>query len=491
MATSLTIERQNGNIPKLLDGQDHVSGFIAYIDRVGNNFLEQPIHAISTLDEANKLKIGYGYGGWCNDMVFYQLEEIFRVNPGIRLYVGLFPKTENSTYKEIKLLQNSAGGAIRQIGIWDGETEIATANIEKIQAVAEELDAENAPVSVLYAPGVTESKALDSVLPDNCERVSVVIAQDGSGKAAELFYHEDNPRMRSVTAIGVALGTLSKAAVHEIIAWVKKFPSGVSVPALSDGALIKDFDKAELEMLDAARFLYLRNVVGVADSYWNDSYTMFDPTSDYAYIENVRTMDKAVRGIRTYLTPELGGNVYIDPDTGRLQSYTVSHLVTTANIPLENMEKAGELSGYRAEIDPEQDVLSTGTVEVVIKNVPVGVVRKIGVGDTLNLYGMKALAIRLRDGSESERAYLESLTRSGNKQIEAYAQSIIDKQQRHAESAESDIHEAVRSLACYAPVKDNNVTTTDNKTAAKRFYNFRKMLFEVYPLEWLTTDNGF
>ena len=77
-------------------------------------------------------------------------------------------------------------------------------------------------------------------------------------------------------------------------------------------------------------------------------------------------MDKAVRGIRTYLTPELGGNVYIDPDTGKLQSYTVSHLETTANIPLE-------------EIDPEQDVLSTSTIEVVIKNVPVGVVRKFKV----------------------------------------------------------------------------------------------------------------
>ena len=43
------------------------------------------------------------------------------------------------------------------------------------------------------------------------------------------------------------------------------------------------------------------------------------------------------------------------------------------------MEKAGELSGYQAKIDPEQDVLSTSTVEVVIKNVPVGVIRRMRV----------------------------------------------------------------------------------------------------------------
>lgn len=90
-------------------------------------------------------------------------------------------------------------------------------------------------------------------------------------------------------------------------------------------------------------------------------------------------MDKAVRGIRTYLIPELGGNIYIDTDTGKMQAYSVSHLETTANKALEDMEKAGELSGYRVEIDPEQDVLSTGEVEIVIRQVAVGVMRKIKV----------------------------------------------------------------------------------------------------------------
>lgn len=119
----------------------------------------------------------------------------------------------------------------------------------------------------------------------------------------------------------------------------------------------------------------------------NDSHTMDDATSDYAMIESVRTMDKAVRGIRTYLIPELGGNIYIDADTGKMQSYSVTHLQTTAGKALEDMEKAGELSGYAVEIDPEQDILSTSEVEVVIKQVAVGVMRKIKVkSDLLNQY---------------------------------------------------------------------------------------------------------
>lgn len=381
MATSLTIVRQNGNVPKLQDGQDHVSGFVAYLLEadIPAAFKAEPVQAVSTIDKAEELGITADATAWSVKMLHYQLEEVFRINPSITLYVGLFSKPESMTFKELKTVQNYAEGAIRQMAIWNGDTAPTADNIVKLEAVADSLDTENAPLSTLYAPLVSNYKNLPSNLATNNPRVSVVIAQAGSGTGAELYKSKDNKTKATVSAIGVALGTLSKAAVHQCIAWVKNFPSGISMPALGDGTLVRTIDKGELEKLDTNRYLFLNNVVGVAGSYWNDSHTMDSPTSDYAAIESVRTMDKAVRGIRTYLTPELGGNVYIAPDTGKLQSYTVSHLETTANIPLEEMEKRGELSGYKAEIDAEQDVLSTNTIEVAIKNVPVGVVRKFKV----------------------------------------------------------------------------------------------------------------
>jgi hypothetical protein len=381
MATSLTIVRQNGNVPKSQNGQDHVSGFVAYLLEadIPAAFKAEPVQAVSTIDKAEELGITADATAWSVKMLHYQLEEVFRINPSITLYVGLFSKPESMTFQELKTVQNYAEGAIRQMAIWNGDTAPTADNIVKLESVADSLDTENAPLSTLYAPLVSNYKNLPSNLATNNPRVSVVIAQAGSGTGAELYKSKDNKTKATVSAIGVALGTLSKAAVHQCIAWVKNFPSGISMPALGDGTLVRTIDKGELEKLDANRYLFLNNVVGVAGSYWNDSHTMDSPTSDYAAIESVRTMDKAVRGIRTYLTPELGGNVYIDPDTGKLQSYTVSHLETTANIPLEEMEKAGELSGYKAEIDAEQDVLSTSTIEVTIKNVPVGVVRKFKV----------------------------------------------------------------------------------------------------------------
>jgi hypothetical protein len=102
-------------------------------------------------------------------------------------------------------------------------------------------------------------------------------------------------------------------------------------------------------------------------------------TSDYAYIENVRTIDKAIRGIRTYLLPYLSSPLYVDPETGKLRPDTVAFIETLAGKQLENMEADGELSGYSCEVDPAQNVLSSSEVEIVIKKIGVGVMRKVNV----------------------------------------------------------------------------------------------------------------
>nr|DAM50614.1 MAG TPA: tail sheath protein [Caudoviricetes sp.] len=382
---SLEIKRQNGNVPKSLPGQDHVSGMIFYVNEadIPEDFKAEAVQAVSTIDAAEALGITSDATSWAARVMHYQLSEVFRINNGITLYVGIFTKPAAHTFAELATVQNYADGAIRQFGIWDGLTELTKENATLLQSQADALDLNNAPVSVGYAPSLKGGyQALPTDIAGAAPRVSVIIAQPGgtNDTGALLFAEATNKTTKNaVSCIGVWLGHVSAAAVHESISWVKKFPSGISLPAFSDGTLVRSVDKAWLEKLDTARYLFLTPIVGVSGSYWNDSHNMDAAISDYNAIELVRTMDKACRGIRTYLTPELGGNVYIDANTGKLQSYTVAYLETVANKALEDMEKAGELSGYEAKIDPEQDVLSTSTVEVVIKNVPVGVIRKMKV----------------------------------------------------------------------------------------------------------------
>ncbi len=382
MSTSLNILRQNGNVPKTLPGEDHISGFMAYLasTEVPASFKIERVQPLSTIEAAEAAGITADAASWGVRVLHYHLSEIYKLNPAVILYVGIFDKPAAAyTFAEVKTMQNYAGGKLRQLAVWAGDKALEQGDdLTTLQGVADNLEANARELVILYAPKVaTVSGMSDKLAGGNKCRVSVVIGQAGSGVADELYRDKANAAKASVSGLGVVLGLVSRAKVHQSIAWVKEFPTGVSVPAFGDGTKLNALDPAVVQKLDAGRYLFFVTQEGQSGSYMNDSHNMDSAISDYAAIESVRTMDKAVRGIRTYVIPELGGNVYIDPATGKLASYTVEHLKTVANHALEDMERAGELSGYRVDIDAEQDVLSTSEVEFVIKNVAVAVMRHV------------------------------------------------------------------------------------------------------------------
>ncbi len=378
----ITFTRENGNVAKTLPGQDHVSGYLAYMTELPAAFANDPVQPCSSLETAAKLGITNDADtSWELKVVHYHLSEIFRLNPGVTLYVGLFEKPDadaNYEFAEVKAMQNYTGGALRQLAVWCGHKTLEAGDLTALQGMANALQEYDRPLSIGYAPKVADVTALPKNLAGagKCN-VSVVIGQAGKGLGADLFNDEDNTAKTSVSGIGNWLGITSRAAVHQSIAAVKYFPTGVDTPAFGDGTLLRDLDSAIIESLDNDRYLFFVTYDGLADSYFNDSHTMDAATSDYAMIENVRTMDKAVRGVRRAMLPELGGELYVDDATGQLAPYSVEYLTLVANKPLEDMQKAGELSGLRVEIDPDQNVLSTSEIVLVVKQVGVGVLRSI------------------------------------------------------------------------------------------------------------------
>lgn len=377
----LEIIRRNGGVVKPLPGEDHISGLLAYLpaDSIPEVFKTEAVHPISTIEQAESLGIVTN-SHWHLAMLHYHIAEALRVGNGISLYVGVFAKPSALTFAEVVQVQRFAEGRIRQMGVWMGDVALTTDLLTKAQAAADRLDSENAPLSLILCPKVAEvGKHPTNLASAGNSRVSVVIGQDGAGGGKNLFDHTTNTGKATVGIVGLVLGITAKAKVHQSISWVKQFPTGLSVAAYGDGTLVRAVDKARIEALDTARYIQLTTYPGVAGIYLSDSHTMDEATSDYAYLEAVRTMDKAVRGVRTYLTPELGGNMYVDKDTGKLQPYSVTHLEMTASRILEQMERAGELSGYKPVIDPDQNVLSTGSIEVTLSPVQVGVVRRFRV----------------------------------------------------------------------------------------------------------------
>ena len=392
------IIRGNGGVPKTLAGEDHITGFLMYLADldlptaeagVAGFSISNRIVAISTIEMAERLGIKANSAKWIHKVLHYHLSEMFRINPSISLYVGLF-KTPTAAYDfvEIKAMQNFASGKLRQIGVYCGDKALAAAEITALQGVATTLESQDMPLSIIYSPKVADISAVADVSGIGKRNVSVVIGQDGDSLGYTLFTDATNTTVKSaVGIIGIVLGMISKASVHESIGWVQKFPSGVSTPAFVDGTFLKNLDRATVEALDTKRYLFLVTYGGFTGSFMNDSHTMDLATSDYAYIENERAMDKAVRGIRTYLLPYLSSPIYVDSESGKLRADSIATLKNVAGLALRQMEKTGELSGYAVEIDPDQVVLSTQAVEFVIKKVDVGVMRKIiiNIGNTTEI----------------------------------------------------------------------------------------------------------
>lgn len=396
---NLTITRTNGNVVRALPGEDHISGLVFYSstlpeaeEGVAGFTTTERIHAISQIEVAEKFGITADAPAWETKVLHHILDSIFNMNPGVSLYVGIFkPATSTPAFSEIKQIQNFADGRLRQVGVWDGARDLcggktgeeaashANTILNSLQSVRTTLEQQNKPLSILYAPKVADVTKLPSdIAKTGRNGVSVIIGQDGAGTAAELYEAEANKTAKaSVSALGDLLGAVSKASVHQSIAWVEQFPTNIALAAFGDGTNYRDLDTAVVESLDTSRYIFLRTYDGLAGAYFNDNHTLDTATSDYAYISDVRTMDKAVRGVRSYLLPKLGRPMKVNASTGQLDRTAVEHLITTGNLALTEMEKAGELSGYKFDIDPDQNILATSRVRGVIKNVAVGVMRNL------------------------------------------------------------------------------------------------------------------
>lgn len=97
---------------------------------------------------------------------------------------------------------------------------------------------------------------------------------------------------------------------------------------------------------------------------------------------------------------------------------------------------------------------------------------------------VKALIIRLRDGSDAETAYLESFINDSG--TDRKLRSTLQNTLTAAEALDKYSKEnLMRSLAEYAPLNNPARSDSENREAAVEFNSCRDALRKVYPLEWL------
>lgn len=379
----ITFVKGQGGLNRKLPGEDHISAIIFYSTLTPAGFATQKIQVVNQLLDAEALGIVNTTGAATDlQILHYHVSEFYRINPGAKLFIAIYDEPVGAlTFSEIETVQNFAEGQIRNMAIWCKKP-FDTAQMVLIQGFLNTLDSQNKPISdVLFA---ADFKAITTALLVTLRtgvvapKVSGILGQDGAGVGAALF----TTAGYSVTAVGAILGAVSKAKVSECIGWVEKFPMNaveLDVPAFANGDLVKNLTQTTIDAVDAKGYIFLQKYESDGQVYINDSHTAVAIDNDYAYIEANRTMDKAIRQVRKALLPQLNAPVLVDPQAGTLAPEYVTHIENTGNSALEQMERDGELSGFKTFVDPDQDVLTTSIVEVAIVNVPIGVSRRFNV----------------------------------------------------------------------------------------------------------------
>ena len=313
----------------------------------------------------------------------YHIAEFFRLQPKGILYVGFFPIPAAYVFTEIRTLQIFSGGIIRQVGIYKDGAPYATADLTAIQAVKLALDGKKMPLSVIYAADISQVVDLSAIGDLSqlvASGVSSCITQDGAAAGAALFYAYG----KSITTLGALLGAVALAKVSESIAWVQKFNisngTECDVIAFANGTLYTDASISDelLSTLNDQRHIFLRKFVGTAGSYFNDSHTAIATNSDYAYIEDNRTIDKADRLVYTYVLPYLNGPVELNAD-GTISDNSIAYITGLAEAGLDQMVRNSELSGRSVTIDPTQNLNVQGKLIIAAQLLQEDVARDIQV----------------------------------------------------------------------------------------------------------------
>lgn len=320
----------------------------------------------------------------------YHISEFFRLQPQGVLYVGFYAIPDAFTFSELVTLQETfAQGKIRQGMIIQSDTAYSAAQVTAIQTQCTALAAKNMPLSVVYGAkidAVTNLAGLTDLKTLTANNVSVTIGQDFQGKGWELW----NALAYSITDVGAKLGAIAKADVAQDISNPENFnfSSGVELERIgfANGDTYSEVDDNTLSILDANGYLFLIKYVSLAGSYSNSSRTAVNVTSDYAFIENNRTIDKAIRNLNAAYTPKLSSKILLNAN-GTLRDEDVAYFESLGEVSLDQMVRDEELSAKEININPSQNVLSTSTLTISATLVPVGIAKEIvvNVGYALNL----------------------------------------------------------------------------------------------------------
>lgn len=372
----------NGGLALAIPNADSVAGLIVQGPAPTGLALLTPTQ-IFTLQDATALGIDEAYDTANTVTAYKQIKEFYdEAGNGKELWIMVVSTAVTLTTMcdktqanyAVKLL-NAAGGKIRILGITrspaGGYTPVTTSGIDadvttalvNAQALAVEYQDTYKPFRIIlpamyFQGGTTTLPDLKALSAPNCQ---VMLGDTASGTNA---------------AVGLLLGRY--AAIP-----VQRNPGRVKNGALT--ALAAYFATTALEAASLGAplayhtkgYVTFRTFVGKAGYFFTDDPTAVADTNDYSSFARGRVIDKALTIAYTTFINEILDEVTVDADGKLPLSYTkyIEGLIENAiNI---NMTANAEISSFRAFVDANQNVISTGKICIEMRITPVGYSKEI------------------------------------------------------------------------------------------------------------------
>jgi hypothetical protein len=223
--------------------------------------------------------------------------------------------------------------------------------------------------AVLEARGILNTETIDQYIQYLLDERKDLQNYDIQIVASKSLYIRMDGVTQEINNAGIVCGLYSKAKVQQSIGETKSFSiSGKMLSLLPEG--MEDY----VGILDEAQYLTFRRYEGLSGYYVTNARMMAPEGSDYRYAEDVRVKNKIIRETRKEALMQLQSDVDMADVQGSLE--TIAKFIET---PLDEMVRLKEISSARIEVPEDQDILTTETLNVIIRFVPVGHVREIDI----------------------------------------------------------------------------------------------------------------
>jgi hypothetical protein len=395
--SKITVTKSNGNLGRRTPNADMVSALVMNGVATASYALGDIVEFRSAAD-AEALGLDAAYDAANNVLVHHHIERFFLRNASGILHVMLVDQavtlTEMVDKDEdylAKLLRDKAGAVVQWAVALNPvigyvPTLVTGLDEDVVDAIPKAQELINAEFEKFrYSDGIIEGRSFNGTTAAaldlrtlEAENVSVVIASDPA-------IADDHAIKNGYAAVGDVLGLVSFAAVSQNIGeqsadfnLTNAAQNVFETAGLSSNKPLADYTDTDLDTLHDKGYIFADVNAGEVGFWLNDSSTCTGLDSDYAYLENNRTINKAIKQARAALNPRIKARIYVDPDTGKISATDAKSFESDVVAKLRPMKADGDISGgIDCYVDPEQNILATSEIKVEVTFVPVAIGRQI------------------------------------------------------------------------------------------------------------------